>query len=82
MVIPVEEYLLFNTLITWFIGYLLMFQVTVSNNVDLKLVLIGADKKTTFNMEVDGKRITTYSEPFWLIRFVRWIKGTSKKEER
>jgi hypothetical protein len=82
MIIPVEEYLLFNTLITWFIGYLLMFQVTVSNNVDLKLVLIGADKKTTFNMEVDGKRITTYSQPFWLIRLIRWIKGSHKKEEK
>jgi hypothetical protein len=75
MVIPVEEYLLFNTLITWFIEYLLMFQVTVSNNVDLKLELIGADKKTTFNMDVDGKKITKYSQPFWLIRLVRWMKG-------
>jgi hypothetical protein len=82
MVIPLEEYLLFNTLITWFIGYLLMFQVTVSNNVDLKLELIGADKKTTFNMEVDGKRITKYSEPFWLIRLIRWIKGSFKKERK
>ncbi len=41
MVIPVEEYLLLNTLITWYFAYLLVFQMTVSNNVDLKLVLIG-----------------------------------------
>ncbi len=82
MVIPVEEYLLFNTLITWFIEYLLLFQVTVSNNVDLKLELIGADKKTTFNMDIDGKKITKYSQPFWLIRLVRWIKGGFKNKKK
>ena len=74
MVIPLEEYLLFNTLITWFIAYLLVFQVTVSNDVNLELRLRGADKRTKFLMDVDGQVVTTYSKPFWLLQFARWLR--------
>lgn len=78
MVIPFEEFFLFNTMITWFIAYLLMFQFTVSNDIDLRMKLVGASERTEFKLEIDGKTLITYSEPFWVIRLARWLRRIFK----
>ncbi len=79
LVVPFEEFFVFNTLISWFVCYLLMFQFTVSNNIELKMKHVGAAQKTKFELEVDGDTIITYSEPFWVIRLIRWMRRVFRK---
>lgn len=74
MVIPFEEFFIFNTLIAWFVLYLVFFQITVSFDTNLSLLYKGADKRTSFTLSVENKHITKVSEPFWLVALFRKIK--------